>query len=1240
MKNIDKKLNRRIVKIHKYEIDLPVALLALLTSFILAYALSFVTSPDVTPNNPSKLDNLVCNWEASGDMIWQNVSWYNGTLAYRNDTNQTPPSVILSSHLAREEIWNCTVKIGNGTHVLEAYDRVTIGNAPPTSPQVLNETGSDMGTNVAIYEDTNRTLNFTATEPDGDKMTFSAINTPSGSSFNTTTGQFKWGMDDAQVGQYNITFIALDNQSPPGSVAVDINLTVIEVNDPPYFSPNVTNKTAMQGTFFSYIITGADEENNFPFNMTFTGGPGNLVITNASNTTHNLSFLNSGVPQKSDVGNYTINVTINDSRGGWNKSAFVLEVRGINNAPVLSFISNQTGSQNSLFTLFVNSTDIDQNDTLNFSVRSVGCALANPWTIRDFNQTINSTNVTISYGVINQTTNNTHVVCKQVNISVSDGFLVAWQQITINISNVNDQPVIYEDSNFGENTFGNTNMAYVRATTNKTLIFHVNASDPDQLTEEGEVLSYSDNTTLFDINQTGVIVWAPTSAEVGNNSITITVTDDQGLSATRYMTIEVRNNTVPVLNTIGTVFCSEDVLCTKFITGSDAEGDALTFISNNTDVFNIVSFNSTAALLNYTPNQSLVNNYSIQVTVKDVFNENVSESFTFRINNTNDAPVLGAINLTNPPFVVNKSATYRTINASDEDYFLTDSGENLTFYVSFNTTHVPFNFTTVFNSSTNESIGILNITPLEANISNYRINISVRDRNGALAWRTYDFTIFNDTQPPNITMVRPYGAPVNSTTVHVFINTSQFNDTVTNITLQENTSTLLNITVTDDVTAPTAFIYYWLSNNSQFSSSANINRTYGYLSAGQENITLFVEDSTLENSSWTWIVTINDTNRGPQLKNSLDNFSVGGRTTLSSYLYQRSNIKYIDPDDDENDDGIISGNETNNLNFNVTTCNKADITISGTDIAVDPTAVGSCTVTFTAYDSGAFSLSNVSNEVTINITSLASSTSSTTTTTTSTTSSGGASSSGTAIVPTRREIKSPFNLIIPQIVSYIENKTVVVPVKINNSMGMDLFGVNFSASTNESGVVFRFIPPRFDIVGNNQLNETLLEVSNFTFGKNFAIEIKARSEIPALEDSAELLIISEGTVKYAELVQTRIAVAESLLRENLECRELNELLDRAKDESKRFRYQEALQYVDAAINGCKYLMAKTRKRVEEPRKLEFKYEDPLHIFYVASVVLLLVVIGVALTWEYKLRRELKLKKVKAEVLGLERFWKK
>ncbi|MEK6963055.1 MAG: putative Ig domain-containing protein [Nanoarchaeota archaeon] len=1237
MKKLKIRLNKHKLLIHKYEVDIPISILALVTSLVFAMALSFVTSPDVTPNSPSKADNLVCNWNASIDMVSQNVSWYNGSLSFRNDTNQTPPSVVLSNFLSRGEVWNCTIRIGNSTHLAEASDRVTIGNAPPTTPQVLNETGSNLGINFQILEDTNRTLNFTATDSDGDILTFSATSLPTGSTFNTSTGQFKWGMDDAQVGQYNITFIALDNQSSPGSVAITVNLTVTEINDNPYFSPDLANQTATQGSYFSYTITGADEENNIPFNVTFSGGPSNLIILNTSNTTYNLSFKNAGTPQKADVGNYTVNLTINDSRSGTNTSSINLEVRGTNTAPILSFIENQTGTQNALFTLFINATDVD-NDTLNFSIRSVNCILSNPWIIRNFNQSMNSTNATIAYGVINNTMNNSNGVCKLVNISVSDGSQNAWQQIKINITNVNDAPVINEPSHFQENTFNNTNFTYIRAASNQTLVFRVNATDIDQLTEDGDTLNYSDNTSLFDINQTGAITWIPNSSYLGNNTFRINVTDQSGLSVNRTMIIDVRNNTAPTLNSIGNKTCAEDVLCTIFFTGSDIDGDTLTFISNNTNVVNIVFFNSSAALLNFTPTQSQVGNYSITITVKDIFNANVSESFTFSINNTNDDPVLGAINLTYPPIVVNKT-TYREINASDEDFFLLGNTENLTFDVSFNTTQIPFNFTTIFNSSTNESIGILNITPTTANISRYRINISVKDRAGRVAWRQYDFDILNQTQKPNITMIRPYGAPLNTTTtIHAFINTSNFNSSITNITLQENTSTLFNISATDDFTSLSDFKFYWYVNSTLVNQNQSANRTYGIFSAGQENVTLFVEDSTLENSTWTWIVTINNTNRVPQLKNNLDNLSVSGTTTYYSYLYQRSNIKYIDPDDDENSDGEISGNETNRLSFNVTTCDKATLTISGTDLVVTSSAVGTCNIVFTAYDSGG--LSNISNPVTINISSLSSSTTTTTTTTTTITSSGGGGGGGTSIIPTRREIKHPFNLILPQIVSYIENNTVYVPIKLNNSMGMDIYGINFSAKTNESGVMFRFVPPRMNVVKDGQLNETILEVSNFTFGKNFGVEVTARSEVPALEDSSQLLIVSEGTVKYAEEVKTRISVAESLLKENLECRELNELLDRAKDDSRRFKYQEALKYVDAAINGCKYLIAKTQKKVEQPKSITFEYTDPVKSFYISSILLLIILVGAAVSWEFKLRKTSKLQKIEAEALRIQRFFKK
>jgi len=68
------------------------------------------------------------------------------------------------------------------------------------------------------------TFTISATDPDGDPLTFSASNLPSGATFDPATGTFSWTPDDGQAGSYpNVHFEVTDETL---SDSEDITVTV------------------------------------------------------------------------------------------------------------------------------------------------------------------------------------------------------------------------------------------------------------------------------------------------------------------------------------------------------------------------------------------------------------------------------------------------------------------------------------------------------------------------------------------------------------------------------------------------------------------------------------------------------------------------------------------------------------------------------------------------------------------------------------------------------------------------------------------------------------------------------------------------------------------------------------------------------------------------------------------------------------------------------------------------------
>ncbi|HJX05900.1 MAG TPA: Ig-like domain-containing protein, partial [Candidatus Nanoarchaeia archaeon] len=839
------------------------------------------------------------------------------------------------------------------------------------------------------------------------------------------------------------------------------------------------------------------------------------------------------------------------------------------------------------FLFYVYADDNDANDTLNFTITSLTCS-SNPWSISTVNNSHNAT------GLVNITTlTNDHVICSgasSVRITViDDNGAEDYQDVFLNISNTNDPPNIEVLSSYSNNTGGN-NITNLVAYADSIFIYIVNATDIDAYTYEGEVLTYGDNSTFFDIGPgTGVISFIPNQSLVGNHTLLINVSDDGELSDTQIMNIEVINNSAPVLMSIGSLSCAEDGLCFFVINATDYDNDDLNFTSNNTAVFSLTNNASqspiASAYVNYTPTQSNVGAYSVVVTVADIRGATDTEAIVFTINNTNDDPEIQSFSF--PSTIVEAHGVSLYFQADDEDYGLAGVYE----YVSFNDTNVTgrdlFNISTILNSTSNKTYAQIIFTPGIGDAGNYSVNITATDYYGAVDWVVKNFTVQAKTNPPNITQVMPYGAPYSNTTFFNFTSTSNYAASSTSINFSENRSVIYNITVTDDTTAQGSLSFGWYIGGVLNSTASYLNLSYSFFSSGVYNITVFVNDDTYENSSWSWILTVEDINRAPLFINSLPNITLNSTENFGDYLKwldYMTNMTFMDPDDDPDSNNYLDLTEESTLNYNVTTCSVATITITGDSVRIVPVEVGTCTVYFTAYDSG--SLSNTSNAVVINVSDVPNATQVVTTPEASSSGGGGGRSRSIMVPITKQEeLPKAIEIIVPELVTIYKNQTVLIPVTLQNNWNSSLLGIKVNASTNASDVKLEFSQDYFESLAVGERKNTTLMISNYRLGENYEVKLIANVTTPKASDSALVILNSIEQAETGAEVETKVTFAQDLLSDNPECSELNELLYEAKDKLAAGETNEASKMVDGVINGCKYLVSVSKKVEQKPQNI-------------------------------------------------------
>jgi hypothetical protein len=206
--------------------------------------------------------------------------------------------------------------------------------------------------------------------------------------------------------------------------------------------------------------------------------------------------------------------------------------------------------QDTPYTYDADATDPDIDDVLTFSIE------LNPgWLSIDPNS-----------GLLTGTPGNDDVGLNSVTIRVSDdGGLYDEQSFDIDVANVNDAPSI-------------TTPAVTTATQDVAYSYDVDATDPDA----GEILTFSIelNPGWLSIDpNSGLLTGTPDNGDVGLNSVTIRVTDDESLFDEQSFDIDVADaNEAPTITTPAVTSATQDLAYSYDVDATDPDlGEVLTF---------------------------------------------------------------------------------------------------------------------------------------------------------------------------------------------------------------------------------------------------------------------------------------------------------------------------------------------------------------------------------------------------------------------------------------------------------------------------------------------------------------------------------------------------------------------------------------------------------------------------------------------------------------------------------------
>lgn len=152
----------------------------------------------------------------------------------------------------------------------------------------------------SVDEETALTFTVSASDADGDSLTYSASNLPAGASFNTATRVFTWTPADGQAGTYSVTFEVTDSYLTDSE---SVTITVNEVDHAPVITAFVPANNAVfdETDTITIDVTTSDVDGQA---LSYTIKIDGVICSTSSNYIWNTDY--------SSAGSHTILVTVTD----------------------------------------------------------------------------------------------------------------------------------------------------------------------------------------------------------------------------------------------------------------------------------------------------------------------------------------------------------------------------------------------------------------------------------------------------------------------------------------------------------------------------------------------------------------------------------------------------------------------------------------------------------------------------------------------------------------------------------------------------------------------------------------------------------------------------------------------------------------------------------------------------------------------------------------------------------------
>jgi VCBS repeat-containing protein len=571
--------------------------------------------------NATDIDGDTINWSVSS-VASNGVAVVNGSGASQV-VSYTP-----SADFNGVDTFTVQITDGIETDTLEVNVTVTAVNDSP----VFANAGSTSAVEGSLYQYTPVVTDIDDAN-NGTDLTFTLIAGPDGMNV-SATGVLTWTPPNG-VSNAEVTLQVADG-GEDASVADSQTWTILvgDVNDAPSIT-SIAPTTATEDVQYQYQVqvTDPDDSNNgTDLTFTLTSAPEGMTVSTMGLiqwTPENLVTTAQVEVQVADGGESGVLPVTQ----GW-----TINVTPVNDAPEITSDAVTVATEDEAYSYTVEATDVDIDTVLTFSLTTAPEGMV-----------IDSATGQITWTPENGTDT------ANVTVAVFDGTVSTTQEFVIDVSAVNDAPVI-------------TSAANERATEDEAYSYVVTAEDID-----GDDLIFSLTTKptgmTIDANS-GAISWTPAN-NVTSEVVTVQVSDGV-LTASQTFTIVVTAvNDAPEITSSPVTVATEDTEYNYTVVAADVDSDSLTF--SLTEFPESMVIDAATGVISWTPENG-INEETVRVEVTDGF-EIASQTFVIIVSATNDAPEITegeTATLTTGEDI----ATSLTLNATDID------GDDLSWLIS------------------------------------------------------------------------------------------------------------------------------------------------------------------------------------------------------------------------------------------------------------------------------------------------------------------------------------------------------------------------------------------------------------------------------------------------------------------------------------------------------------------------------------------------------------------------------